>query len=255
MTTPDLPENWQELVAAYALGDLEPQEESLVNQWLETYPAVHDELVILTQTLAELPFSLPLETPPAALRDRLMATVNAAPVSTADAETAVPTFTPVARPPLWRRLSFWLGTGWALTAIALAAIAQENYRLRQAQRETEAIVASFTQPTNRLYTLQGTENQPQASGRLVIDPNQGEALITTRDLPPLPADQAYRLWALADSTPVFCGQFNPSPDAPAQQWSLPDSACDSDSVQMLITAESASAPPTPAGPLVLQSQS
>jgi hypothetical protein len=131
----------------------------------------------------------------------------------------------------------------------------ENQRLRQELLQSEAVVASFSQPNNRLYTLAGTENQPQASGRLVVDPADETALIVTEDLPPLAADQVYRLWAIADQDPLFCGQFNPDAVQSTNQWQLPDVACGAAEVQMLITAESADAPPVPVGTLVLQSQS
>ena len=45
-------------------------------------------------------------------------------------------------------------------------------------------MASFSQPANRLFTLTGTEAEPQASGRLVVNPTDQTALIVTTDLPP-----------------------------------------------------------------------
>jgi hypothetical protein len=131
----------------------------------------------------------------------------------------------------------------------------ENQRLKQELIQSEAVVASFSQPDNRLYTLAGTDAQPQARGRLVVDPDSETALIFTDSLPPLTTNQAYRLWAIADQSPLFCGQFNPSAEQSSSQWQLPDAACGAPGVQMLITAESVDAPPLPEGPLVLQSQS
>ncbi|PSN17999.1 hypothetical protein C7271_14835 [filamentous cyanobacterium CCP5] len=154
------------------------------------------------------------------------------------------------RPALWV-----LSTGWAATAIALVVLGVENQQLRQDKLQAEAVVASFSQPQNQLYTLTGTEDEPEASGRLVIDPAAASATIATYDLPQLPEDQVYRLWALADAEPIFCGQFNPEDGTDISQWPLPDPGCASTPVQMLVTSELVTAPPEPQGTLVLQPRS
>ncbi|MBD2255974.1 anti-sigma factor [Pseudanabaena sp. FACHB-2040] len=244
--TPSLrPDNWQELLAGYVLGDLDPEELAQVQQLLADHPELGDEVRSLQATFDTLPYALEPQAPPPPLRSRIMA-----------AAQSVPAAPPVIRSPNRRwRLVPWLGVGWAVTALALAALAVDNYRLRQAQEQLETVVASFSQPATRFYALAGTEAQPQASGRLVIDPALEAAAIVT-DLPVLPEGQAYRLWALADSEPVYCGQFNSQPSHEMFiRWSLPDPACSLATAQLLITAESATAPLVPAGPLVLQSGS
>jgi hypothetical protein len=250
--TPTLPENWQQLLAGYVLDDLDEAETTLVEQWLTDYPEVAAELESLQTTWDTLPMVLPEVQPPPGLRDRILATVTAS----AAAPAAAQALTPHPLPPTpfpWAKLL--LGLGWLATAIALAFSWQENQRLRLALRQQEAVVASFSQPANPLYTLAGTPAAPQATARLVVNPADQTALIVTTDLPPLPADQVYRLWALADSDPVFCGQFNPAAPQDTNQWNLPSAACIEAPVQMLITADRLADPPVPAGDLVLQSQS
>jgi hypothetical protein len=251
MNSTSLPENWQSFLAGYVLNDLTDDEAALVDQWLDQYPEVAAELDALQSTWDSLPLVLPPATPPAALRDRILAAVQPA--------IAEPALQPIPEPQIiprrfpWGRLA--LGLGWVATALALAFALQENQRLRLALRQQEAVVASFSQPANRLYTLTGTEAEPQATARLVVNPTDQTALIVTTDLPTLAADQIYRLWALADSDPVFCGEFNPSAVQATNQWALPDAACAEIPVQMLITTEKAADPPIPAGNLVMQSQS
>lgn len=86
----------------------------------------------------------------------------------------------------------------------------------------------------------------------MIDAAAESATIATDSLPPLPANQVYRLWALADADPIFCGEFNPNDETAINQWQLPDPGCAAAPVQMLVTSESATAPLEPQGPLVLQ---
>lgn len=252
MTSNSLPDNWRSLLAGYVLNDLTEAETAQVQSWLAHDPEVAAELAALEASWQAIPEGLPPQSPPPPLRDRVLTAVSAPSVSPAPAIAPAPPLRRPARPGRWA----WLGgLGWAATAVALIVVVVENQRLKQALIQSEAVVASFSQPNNRLYTLAGTEAQPQASGRLIVDPEAATALIFTEDLPPLKADQEYRLWAIADQAPLFCGQFNPDADAFTEQWQLPTVACGAADVKMLITAESADAPPIPAGPLVLQGNS
>lgn len=256
MNSTPLSENWRSLLAGYVLNDLADNEAALVERWLDQYPEVASELEALQSAWHSLPTLLPPVAPPPGVRDRIMAAVQN---TTAQNPAPVLAPEPVLEPAIVRRRlplgKLGLILGWAATGLALVLVLQENQRLRLALRQTETVVASFSQPGNPLYTLSGTDAEPQASGRLVVNPDAQTALIVTTDLPPLSADQVYRLWALADSDPVFCGQFNPNAGQDTNQWILPNAVCSDGSVQMLVTAEQAADPPVPAGALVLQSQS
>lgn len=268
MTPPTLPDNWRSILAGYVLNDLTTEEADQVQQWLAQYPIVAEELAALDASWHSLPEGLPPQSPPPHLRDRILTTIQARESDQVAAPPAAPQLDPwpTPTPPLPRRSALrprsrrpWviagLGLGWAATAIALVSTSVENQRLRQALQRNEIVLASAGQPNTRVYTLAGSETQPQANGRLVVNPASATALILTQDLAPLTADQVYRLWAVADQEPLFCGQFNPSAEQATSQWTLPDAACGAEGVQMLITAEEASAPPVPAGTLVLLSQS
>ncbi|MBE9158996.1 anti-sigma factor [Nodosilinea sp. LEGE 06152] len=259
MNSTPLPENWRSLLAGYVLNDLTDHEATLVEQWLDQYPEVASELEALQSTWESLPTLLPPVAPSPGVRDRVMAAVQNTAVQNAAAQTPDLALEPIPAPAIVRRRlplgKLVLALGWAATGLALVLALQENQRLRLALTQQEAVVASFSQPGNPLYTLSGTDAEPQASGRLVVNPDAQTALIVTTDLPPLSPDQVYRLWALADSDPVFCGQFNPKAGQNTNQWILPNAACSDGSVQMLVTAERAADPPIPAGDLVLQSRS
>lgn len=245
MTQPALPDNWKELLAGYVLETLDADEVALVQQWLSRYPEVTIELERLQDTWDTIPYSLPRQAPPARLRQMVLASKSRQRITPSPR-----------RSPRRAWLLSGLSTGWAVTAIALIVLAVEHDQLRKENQQANVVIASFSQPSNYVYTLSGTTDSPQSSGRLVIDPDQQSALIVTQDLPTLPSEQVYRLWALADADPVYCGEFNPDSADTISQWQLPSpAACQSNAVQMLITSELATAPLSPQGQLVLQNRS
>ena len=178
MNSTSLPEDWRSQLAGYVLNDLTPEKAVLVEHWLGQYPEVAAELETLQTTWESLPNGLEPVVPPPGVRDRILTAVQ--PMISAPAPP--PGRDPSRRRFPWVRLG--LGLGWAATALALVTTLQENQRLRLALRQREAVVASFSQPANRLFTLTGTEAEPQASGRLVVNPTDQTALIITTDLPP-----------------------------------------------------------------------
>ncbi|MEM9164876.1 MAG: anti-sigma factor, partial [Cyanobacteria bacterium P01_F01_bin.4] len=166
--------------------------------------------------------------------------------------------------------------GWgAIAALALLALGFDNWRLRQvlvnreqaltvAQstiqqlqqdlEQADTVLATLRQPTRQVYALEGTGSLVETTGSLIVVPGHSEVALVADNLPTLPEEQVYRLWAIADSqsAPLFCGQFNAT-EAGAVQWSVPDAVCVASPAQILITIDPLDAPPLPGGELVLQS--
>lgn len=108
MTSSALPDNWQELLAGYALGDLDPDEAAEIERLLADRPDLVEEVRSLQAALDTLPLGLPTQTPPPGLRDRILTAAQPTPA------------TPVRSSGSRRNLlSAWLGLGWAVTAVAL----------------------------------------------------------------------------------------------------------------------------------------
>jgi Anti-sigma-K factor rskA len=135
------------------------------------------------------------------------------------------------------------------------AMQQQIVTLQQKTEETQQQIAILEQLDTVIYPLKGTENAPLSQGRLIVNPTQQTAVIMTQQLPELPTGQAYRLWAMpvGATQPLYCGQFQRHPTESATRWTLPASACSHNVAQMLISAESTSAPLQPAGPLMMKS--
>lgn len=252
------PDNWQDLIAGYALGDLSPEEAEHLQQILTDHPELMSEIDRLQEVLALMPYALPEHEPPAHLRDAILSTAAA---ERSDLPLAPTPVTDVERPvsdlPVLRRWSRWVGIAGTIAAVTVAALTADNYRLRQEVAVSRPILTALEQPNAQLYALEGTENADRAAGSLVISPTQQQVAIVAQDLPQLPAGEVYRLWAMPRNSkqPAYCGEFNTDPSGRvAIYWSAAESLCSRQPAQLLITAESASAPPVPQGELVMRSR-
>lgn len=261
MTRSARPDNWQDLLAGYTLGNLTSEEVEAVQQLLIEHPELTAEVDRLQEVLALIPYNVPEQEPPAHLKNSILAAAEAdqgipqlfeEPLASPPATRVSPSAKPSPQPNLTR----WLGVGSAIAAAALLALGIDNYQLRQAAQTDRAIIATLQQPGATLYALEGTENAAQASGSIVVAPNR-QILVVAQNLPALPEGQAYRLWALSANTkqPAYCGQFNTSTAGTVSTlWSAPEARCSTDPSQLLITAELTSDPPVPKGELVMRSQ-
>ncbi|BAU15422.1 anti-ECFsigma factor, ChrR [Leptolyngbya sp. NIES-3755] len=257
-----------ELAPLYALNLLTEEERVWVEQQAAASPELMAELSELQSTVGAISYSVPVVPVPPDLKNRLFERINQptpepAPVSARQeteirrlAQSATPQ---ESRPNRWRSFrqqngaiaaSLLLGA----TAIGSLILGIENYRLRQTVQANQSIIETLKQPNTNFYVLRGTEKAVEASGKVVIDPRQDTFIVLVQNLPDLPQNQAYRLWAISQgkTQPNYCGQFTSREAAIGYRSSL-QPGCDSPAAQLLITAESATAPPIPAGPLLMKS--
>lgn len=131
-----------------------------------------------------------------------------------------------------------------------AELAQlENSNIRD-----QAILATLRQPNTLMYELKGTGDALTAFGRLLAVPDHSEVALIAQNLPPLLQSQVYRLWAIAtpNGKPMYCGEFPASLESTAV-WTVPNNVCSNAPAKMIITVDTAGAPPVPKGPAILQS--
>lgn len=244
------PDNWQDLIAGYALGNLSPEEAEALQQLLIEHPDLAMEVDRLQEIFALIPYNVPEQEPPAHLKDAILAAAQSD-------DQITPLFQEQPRPKPQRSSSIrWFSLAGSIAAAALVALAVDNYRLRQEAESDRPIIAALQQPGAQIYTLEGIEDAAQASGSIVLTPGQ-QVLVVVQNLPQLPQGQAYRLWVMPQNSknPAYCGQFNTKPTGTVSTlWSASDAVCSKAPAQLLITAESASAPPIPQGNLVMKSR-
>jgi anti-sigma-K factor RskA len=261
-----------ELAPLYALNLLDDDERRWVEAQVLEHPELAAELAEHEVTVNALPYGTPVVPMAADLKDRLfqrLATEPAEPAEMAEPLLApLPTLDgqprshelPVRARDAARsqvvpfRRSRWLQAAGAIAALAAIALLVDNHRLRQSVQADQAIVATLQQPDSIVYPLRGTEKAANASGSLVVNSSHKTAVVLVQNLPALPDGQAYRLWAIPKGAtkPTYCGQFN-NDRTGVVHWALPEAVCSTNVPQMLVTAELVTAPPVPAGTLVLKS--
>ena len=190
----------QELLASYVLGDLESEEVVEVKKLLDNHPELIAEINQLQETLALLPFALPDTEPPPALASQILQAVT-------ETKTAPITSNKNSKKQFWQIICA------SFVASIMLGLGLYNYRLQQQVSTIRQQISSYQntiallrQENISLIALEGTEVNSQAFGSFAIAPT-GKAVLTLQNLPKLPENRVYRLWAVAEGKKIDCGEF------------------------------------------------
>src|SRR5262245_29698494 len=218
MTSP--PDDILDLLTAYALGALEPDEIVRVGALLDQQPELRATLAELRATADMLPYGLPEATPPTDLRQRVLDR------ATGRASSAAPT----PRERLSNRARGWI---WALSGmVSLALLAAAigwgqllgtSSQIGQLQIELAGVRAELKDTQTQVAAAQQQANQLQAqiaSAQKVLASLQGETgsgailqanngtTVFAAQLPPLKPGRVYQLWRIqSGSAPTSLGIF------------------------------------------------
>jgi anti-sigma-K factor RskA len=222
----------EELLPAYALGALEPEELLAVDTYVRRHPELEARLHALEEAAAQLAYAAPDAALPPHARQRMLTRARAdmaAPVSSRRTNSPAPP-EPAAgpqlgKPPARRRfslagLSRWAAFGAAAAAVVLALYvgqvqAQLNNLNQQISTMHDTVVALSEQVrvnqeviallADRGVELAGTPQAPGASAEFYLAGDKGT--LVARGLAPLPAVQTYQLWLVIDGKPTPFGVF------------------------------------------------
>ena len=281
MTAPRSPEDLEELLAGYVLGDLSPEEAEDLQQILLDRPELVAEAQILQEVLAALPYTLPLGEPSPQLRQNILdaLTINNSLNNGLENSLAKPSNAQVrlgdrvagislssmvvpqrdgGEQPGWKISRLWIKVIGGMAALVALAIAVDNYRLRQQtvamQRQINGqagLIAMLQQPNTRLVSLKGMDQAVTASGNIVVTPGESQAVLILQNLSPLPDGQAYQLWSIVNNQKIPWEQFRVDQRGTVfAKLSLPDNQV---VTRLAITIEVSPSPPEPTGPMVMLS--
>ncbi len=181
-------EELQLLMAGYVLGDLSPEEAAEFERLLAQNPAMAEELAQMQKAL-ETAYTPPEVTPPAHLRLAILDNIR---VVNPEIGAPVTTTTRITIP--------WRSVMEVAAAALIAALALNNYRLQQALQMAQ----TETKPYSPLiYALDSTKADSKASATVVVNPNNLEATIAVKNLPPLPPGRIYALWTVLKQDAPF----------------------------------------------------
>jgi anti-sigma-K factor RskA len=194
----------KELAAGYVLDELEASERADFEQQLKTDIALRQEVRELQIALGGLSVDVPQLTPPSHLRAKTLASLGV--VDEQSEQSSEQSIVPKKKIDWGKILAIF-------ALLASAALLWDNLRLRQdlsfAQQQTSKKVTSLLQrPNSKLVSLTDPASGA-AGGTILFTPGKWqEVVLSAQNLPPLPADQVYRLWlSLNNQQTIYCGEF------------------------------------------------
>ena len=265
---------FQDLAIRHLLGETDAEEERRFRAELERRGEEGRAVVRdLRETLADLAFDAPPVAPPARLRERVMESVRqetgrgSREPPGSDPDDASVRELPGRTGGPWRWVSVAaavlavIAIGWALT------LRSQHERLRAELTETRERLAAadaaldslaevrgdlelVSSPRTAVRGLGGTDAEPGAQARVFVDPATGRALLFAYDLPILPPDTVYELWAIEGETPRPAGVFRPDSTGRAR-LEIADRALIDGADALAVTAEPAPGTETPTGEMIL----
>jgi hypothetical protein len=252
----ELCEAIQPQLAAYAIGD--GALNAPIRAHLLICPACQQILHDYSHVVQLLPFDAPPVSPPAALRERLIAAVAA--------EVVPPTPLPrparisaLPAPPRQRRwplFGVWGALGAALIAIVLLfgwnislqqQLATQTTALTASREGWQSLVVMMNDPTLVSYRMSGSV----AHGTLWGVPQREIACLMIEDLPAPPSGQIYQVWLQTASGWSSVGTYE---FRPGNRWFMIRPAQAFGTYRaVLVTTEPAGGSQAPTGPALLQS--
>lgn len=237
-----------DLIPAYVLGALEPEEVDLVERHLEGCAACSAELRIQRRVAEELLVAATQRSAPPQVRERLLEQIRAlsaapsesgaSPAAAAEAEQA-----PQAPPPPAPRSSNRIARAWQ-AAFGRAGASTGDDEADQALRDL------MLDPESIVIAVSGTQDAPAASARLIASPQRSKAVLLASGLKAPGAGRAYQIWFLRDGQPVPNALF--VVDRRGRGLSLATLGAPLGSFDTVaVTPEPESGSPSPTGPIVL----
>jgi anti-sigma-K factor RskA len=202
-------EELRDLLAACALDALPPDDTRAVETHLATCAECRAELAALRETAAGLATGVEAVEPPAALKSRIMRSIEA---GTTTAEPGRVPSLPPRRP--WPLVAAALAAALAVVMAGvnvsltrrLATLGERLTTLNERLTAQEQVLALLASPSAKVASLAGSV---QASVRFVYDPARRQGALVASDLRDPGAEFVYQVWLVAGQTPESAGVFKP----------------------------------------------
>jgi len=227
---------WLDHAAPYALGALDESERASFEEHLASCDVCATEVRELRNVAGLIAMAAPSVSPPATLRDRILADARGVrPISAAatDAVQGVRALEPSGRPgavlPARRRWSTMVPWLAAAAAVVIAVyLGQQARKERTARATAEQALASarltldstgsaLARRDSLIQVLVSRDVQavtvsgsgPAPSAKYFLDRRAGRVIIATSALPPAAPGRTYQLWGIeTGKLPVSLGTFN-----------------------------------------------
>ncbi len=199
----DTHDSIHELIPAYALGALDPQEAELFANHLAECAPCREEIASYQDLVGVLALAVPERSAPPELKGRILSAVHPA------QETVVGTKSITLEKPErarrgWSSYFHSVMPAWGvLSLLLIGVLAISNLRLNQRIASLEQ-----SQPEFQTVNLRGTSSAAQAVGMLVISPDGQSGSLVVDRMPALADNQDYQLWLIKDGERTSGGVFH-----------------------------------------------
>lgn len=245
--------DFEQLSAGYALGNLSEEELARFRQAVERNPELGIEADRLKDVLDLLPYGLPDasdELPTSRMREAILRQVES-PVL----HPQTPTVSNVI--PFRSTATAWVAAGLLIALTGglgwnTVRLVGENRSLVASLDRERDLIAMLQRSDARLISLKGMDQAVRADGSLLINSGDSTGILTVRDLPPLPADRVYQVWLVLDGRKIESGKFTVGADgrAVAKIQSLGFTQ----NSDLMVTIEPKGGMDSPTGPMVMTSR-
>lgn len=224
-----------ELLPAYALGALTPDEAAAVDAALRAgtpaSEALRRELRAYEEVAVQMASANPI-VPPAAAKERLFARVAA------EKHAALPSA---------GRAPAWLIGALAASLVVAAGLGLWSVSLRQSLVQREATLNAILEADRELRVARVTADDTASAAGIQFfwNAKQRRGVVHAFHMPPAPAGRAYQVWLLQDGKPVSVSVFNTDADGHALVDDLTLPATAQGATLVLVTEEPAGGSPLP----------
>jgi anti-sigma-K factor RskA len=209
------------IVESYVLGLADAGERAEFEQLCRKYPELAKARELFEESLEKHALANAV-TPPAATRQKVMAAIQDSVAQSTQKIPTMETSTPVRKMNAWRyvaaaaiillAVSVWYTNKTSQEKEAMAA---DKARVEKERDSTANIIQRIIQEREDMLkketivvNMQGTKNAPQSSANIFWDSTSANVYLVVNNLPKLPNDKQYQLWAIIDKTPKSLGVFD-----------------------------------------------
>jgi anti-sigma-K factor RskA len=183
----------RDLLPAYALGAIQPEERTQIEAALADSPELREELASYDSVLEALALSVPQIKPPPDLENRIL-------------RQAV-----TSRLFPWQRV---LAAAAVLVMILGGVLVWQVVTQEDEKTEKDPITEIMDDPNSSHIQLTGMEEHPDVQGELVIAPGYQRAVLSLANLQKQPSGMAYQLWFVRNGERISGGVFYPEAASP-----------------------------------------
>lgn len=200
-------DEFEELLGAYALGAVTPEEQEAARAHLAECAKCTRLLREVRAVVDQLPYSVTQVNPPESLKERILEAIRR------EGQTTPAQPVQINQRPRRRRWDTRLLAAAAVLMFILfggmtawnVSLQHEVTSLQQQNTSLERQVGSLQHQVALIYAIQGSSSAQGASGKLIYLPDQNITLLVMQGLPQLQGTEVYQGWLIHDKQPRSIG--------------------------------------------------